>query len=589
MVRLRRWFRDRGLATKQFVFLFVVFSVLFYSLALGNLRDAENAVREQVIGDAQIVLDRTNRLLDSYIETIMSILLLVQSSQEALRAGSEYETRKLLADYSKTSAIVRTLYFIREDGTLMSSKQGLTDVFGNPELARLHGELRGQSYALQWSEPYYSPTSGNTVAFVLPVRDASQRIVGMAALEIDLDLLKTRLSEMIGNTDQTFAVLTSSRHIVSIDLMSPLVPYVIESYQKKLAPDFAARLAALSTGVAMLEGADRPVVAVKSASNKLSWSIISLIDEAYFYRNILKLNDNFRQAALLWAVILFVCVWIITRLITQPIRKLALKMDRVRDFEVVQPLYLEGKDEIGLLAQSYNRLLARVQLLIKEIREAEAGKKHYEYQMLQSQIGPHFLYNTLTCISSLARQQKIEQVRETIRSLGGLLHYSFQQAGGFVTLRQEVEALQWYAQIQKVRYGDQFDIVFDVDPRFDACRFLKLTLQPLVENAIYHGIAPKSDPGLIRVIARQRGARLLLFVSDNGVGMTEETKRGLLGRKGPGNPKAFNSIGLVNVQQRIRLHFGEAYGLHIASVSGKGTIIRLTLPLQEAQAGEEEI
>ncbi|MEK3916747.1 sensor histidine kinase [Paenibacillus sp. FSL H7-0331] len=580
MNRLQQMYRDTGLATKQFIFLFIVFAGLFSALAWGNLRDAEKVVREQVIGDSQIILDRTNRLLDAYIETIMGILLLVRSSQDLLLSGNDYEIRRTLYEYSQTSTIVKTLYFIREDnGTMLSSKQGLTEAMGNPRLLEIHRSMLQDTFSLNWSEPYYSPVSGNTVAFVLPIRGANMKKVGTAAVEIDLNLLKTRLTEMIGNIDQTFAVMTMGNNFVSIDMMSPLVPYVTESYQRQLDPAFAGRLTELSTGASVVEGADRPLIAVKSASNRLNWSIVSLIDEHYFYRNIHQLNDNYRHAALLWIFILFISVWIITRFITGPIRKLAFKMDRVQDFDVIQPIYREGKDEIGRLASSYNRLLSRVHVLIKEIKAAESSKKDYELKMLQNQIGPHFLYNTLTCISSLAKQQKIAEVRETIRSLGGLLHYSFNKTSEFVTLQQELDALKMYVQIQKIRYGEQFDCVFDVDSALLGCRMLKLTLQPLVENAIYHGIAPKSEAGTIHVIARERGGAMNLYIIDDGVGIAPDYRRLLLERRvDEHDAQSFNSIGLTNVQERIKLHFGESYGLRISSRSMSGTVVRIRLP-----------
>jgi two-component system sensor histidine kinase YesM len=580
MNRLQRLYRDTGLATKQFIFLFIVFAGLFSALVWGNLRDAENIVREQVIGDSQIILDRTNRLLDSYIDTIMGVLMLVRSSQDILLSGNDFEIRKVLYEYSQTSTIVKTLYFIKEaDGMMLSSKQGLTEALGNPSLLNMHKDMKQDTFSLQWSEPYFSPVSGNTVAFVLPVRNSNMQKVGTAAVEIDLGLLKMRLTEMIGDTDQTFAVLTRGNSFVSIDMMSPLIPYVVESYRKKLDPAFAGRLTSLSTGVSVVEGVEQSLVAIKSASNRLNWSIVSLIDEHYFYRNITHLNTNYRNAAFLWIFILFISVWIITRIITGPIRKLAFKMDRVQDFDVIQPIYREGNDEIGRLAQSYNRLLSRVHLLIKEIKVVEASKKDYELKMLQNQIGPHFLYNTLTCISSLAKQQKTEEVRETIRSLGGLLHYSFNKSSEFVTLGQELDAMYMYVQIQKIRYGEQFDVVFDIDPGLLDCLMLKLTLQPLVENAIYHGIAPKNESGTIHVIARERGGLLNIYIIDDGVGIAPDHRRLLLNsRVDAHDPQAFNSIGLTNVQERIKLHYGEAYGLRIASRASVGTVVRIRLP-----------
>jgi two-component system sensor histidine kinase YesM len=580
MMKLLRIYKSK-LAVKQFLFLFAVLAVLFLSLALKNLNDAEGLIRSQVITDSQVVVNRTNQLLDAYIENIQNLLQLIVNSQDTFLSGDEAQIQKTFRAYTENvGSIAKTLYFIREDGKVYSSRQAYFDVFGNPELLSRYKIARENYGAINWTEPYPSLVSGNTVAFVRPGGGRQKNAVGTAVVEIDLEMLTLRLGTLLISDYQSFAVMTSKDHFVSLDLNSPLLPYEYVEYKKKLKDTFARQLFELSEGANEIQGKQNKLVAIRSQANRLNWRVISMIDEAYFYKNIHLLNANHRNAAIVWIVILLVSVWILSRFTTKPIRILVAKMNRIREFETNQLIAVDREDEIGDLAKSYNSLLSRVQYLIRDIKEIEQSKKEYELKMLQSQIGPHFLYNTLACINSLAKQGKTEEVRETIRSLGGLLRFSFDKTSEYVTLEEELKGLQMYVQIQKVRYGDQFTVQYEIPEELLSCRMLKLTLQPIVENAIYHGLAPKEQEGTIHVTARAvSGGRIKLYIVDNGIGIAPDYRKTLLLHRGnTRSEKAFNSVGLINVHERIRIHFGEMYGLKIASRKDVGTVVRIELP-----------
>ncbi|UUZ94825.1 sensor histidine kinase [Paenibacillus sp. P25] len=244
------------------------------------------------------------------------------------------------------------------------------------------------------------------------------------------------------------------------------------------------------------------------------------------------------------------------------------------------------EDEIGRLARSYNAMMERIQLLVQEIKEAESRKQQFELKMLQSQIAPHFLYNTLACIGSLAKQHKTDAVRDTIKSLVGLLSFSFDKKSEYVTLAEELEGLAMYVHIQQMRYGDKFKLQMEAAPETLGCKMLKLTLQPLVENAIFHGLAPLKRPGLIRVRTRLVRMKVVITVRDNGTGMNSEQLENVFSerRKAPSRHR-FTGLGVMNVQERIRLHYGQEYGLKIASRPETGTLIRIESPALAFEEG----
>lgn len=586
IARWLRWCRSRSMAVKHSLFLFAGTLVLFGLLAWSNLHDAEQLFRKQVLSDAQVIIDRTNLYLNAYLDNVQNILLLLSTRDDLLEEGKEDEAVTVLRQYAENnSTLYKTLYFIRSDGKVLSNTQVYYDIIGNPYLQKLYDQARN-NYGVMISEPYQSPLSGKTVAFVLPIRSkADSDLKGMAVVEIDLVRLTTMLSQLMNSQNQTFTIITNKNHVVNTyDTSWPMFYYDLLPYNTKVFPPelhaaFVEQVGDLPVGITEIDGAKSKLVAVKSGMNKLGWYFVAFIEDRYFYQNIISLYNNYKTAAAVWILILLVSSYTMSRYVTYPVRMLVAKMDRVRDMEVLPSISVQREDEIGRLAKSYNAMMERIHLLLTETKEMEQRKKQYELKMLQSQIAPHFLYNTLACISSLAKQKKTEAVRDTIRSLVGLLSFSFDKSSEFVSLEEELEGLRMYAHIQTVRYGDKFTLHMEIAPETLPCKILKLTLQPLVENAIFHGLAPQKVQGTIHLRTALRRGRLIVYLRDNGVGMDSQQLESVFSerRKAPSKHR-FTGIGIMNVQERIRLHFGGEFGLRIASLPGAGTLIRIELP-----------
>jgi two-component system, sensor histidine kinase YesM len=586
MRKVLDWFGGRSMVAKHFLFLSMGTLLLFGGLAWMNLRDAEALFRKQVLTDSQVIIDRTNLYMNAYLDNVQNLLLLISTRDDLLKEGEESEASKVLREYAaKNSTLYKTLYLVRADGQVMVSSQTTFDIIGNPHIQQLLEKAK-TTYGMFITEPYQSPMSGKTVAFILPITSAdTEEFLGMAVVEIDLVQLTNMLAQFMNTKNQTFAILTNKRNVVhSFDSALPLhfyrlLPYNTSVFPPELNTGFVNEAADLPIGVSELKGPQGQLVAVKSGMNKLGWYFIAFYEDGYFYQNIRSLYQNFNTAAVFWILIVLVSTYMMSRYVTHPVRTLVAKMDRVRDMEVLPSIAVIGNDEIGRLTRSYNAMMERIHHLLQETKEAERRKKQFELKMLQSQIAPHFLYNTLACISSLAKQHKIDAVRETIKSLVGLLSFSFDKSTEFVTLEEELEGLRMYAYIQQVRYGDKFDMTIEADREARSCTILKLTLQPLVENAIFHGLAPRKQGGAIKVRAKLVRGRLILTVRDNGLGMDSGQLQDVFAerRKAPSKER-FTGIGIMNVHERIRLHFGQEYGLSIFSLPEIGTLIRIELP-----------
>ncbi|MGG1550229.1 cache domain-containing sensor histidine kinase [Paenibacillus ferrarius] len=583
------WFGSWSMLAKHFLFLSLATVVLLGGLAWLNLREAEHVFRKQVVMDAQIIIDRTNLYMNAYLDNVQNILMLISTRDDLLDDGKEKEASDVLRNYaSKNSTLYKNLYLVREDGHVITNSQTTFDIVGNPYIQSLLAKAK-QTYGMFITEPYQSPMSGKTVAFVLPIESSQTKSYkGIAVVEIDLVQLTNMLAQFMNTKNQTFAIITNKKNIVhAFDASLPLssyrlLPYNTSVFPPELRPDFVEQISDLPVGASELEGPQGGLVAVKAGMNKLGWYFVAFYENSYFYQSIQSLYKNFSTAAIFWIIIILASTYMISRYITLPVRTLVAKMDRVRDVDVQHTIHVTGSDEIGRLARSYNAMMERIHNLLQETREAEHRKKQFELKMLQSQIAPHFLYNTLACISSLAKQHKIQEVRETIKALVGLLSFSFDKSSEFVTLDEELEGLRMYAYIQQIRYGDKFTMTIEAAPETAKLRILKLTLQPLVENAIFHGLVPLKRPGTIRVRTKCVKNKLIVTIRDDGMGMNADQLNSLFAERGKAPSKhRFTGIGVMNVHERIGLNFGSAYGLSIFSRPGVGTLIRIELPAVE--------
>lgn len=248
---------------------------------------------------------------------------------------------------------------------------------------------------------------------------------------------------------------------------------------------------------------------------------------------------------------------------------------------------IESEDELGEIGRGINKMSVRIENLLDKSVEDEREKKNLEIKMLQAQINPHFLYNTLDSIRWIAVIQKNASIVKMVTALSGLLKNMAKGFNEKVTLRAELDFLGDYITIEKMRYMEMFDVEIDVaeEALYDA-QIIKLTLQPLVENAIFSGIEPGGKNGSIRIRIWQQEEKLCISVKDDGVGMTEEKIKDIMNNPQKRKGDTMSGIGLPNVDQRIKLVYGDEYGLRIKSRVGEYTEILVTLPMEYEKENE---
>lgn len=272
----------------------------------------------------------------------------------------------------------------------------------------------------------------------------------------------------------------------------------------------------------------------------------------------------------------------ISAYISHPIKRLEHAVQELEAGKEELELPEEGCYEVRRLSRAIYTMVSTMRHLMDDIVEQEHQKRRNELEVLQSQINPHFLYNTLDSVVWMTEAGRYQEAIAMVTSLARLFRISLSKGKSIIPLEDELEHARHYMTIQEIRYKNKFTTTITAHPGTEGLYSLKLIVQPILENAIYHGMSAVED-GEIRVDAEREGKNLWIRISDNGMGMPPEVVESLLDFKRP--PKSFHAsgsgIGVRNVHQRIRLTFGAAYGLHIESEPDQGTTVTVHLPALE--------
>lgn len=305
-----------------------------------------------------------------------------------------------------------------------------------------------------------------------------------------------------------------------------------------------------------------------------------------YVNEIVENRQNFNQ--LIIVILLFGIVFIaiasffISYKISQPIKRLEHQMNRIErgDFNI-DSLEVKGEDEVKQLTKAFNIMILRIKNLMKQIvREQETIRKS-ELKALQAQINPHFLYNTLDSIIWMNENKNYDGVTDMVSALAKLFRISLSHGREIITIKDEVEHAKSYLVIQKIRYKNKFNYMIDVPEELENYMTVKLILQPIIENAIYHGINKIEDKGLITISVKREMNKILFMITDNGYGIDESLMESILTREVSGENSS--GVGLKNVDERIRLSYGDEYGISIKSEEDVGTSVTISIPVVEQE------
>lgn len=322
-----------------------------------------------------------------------------------------------------------------------------------------------------------------------------------------------------------------------------------------------------------------------SKSKRTGWTVVG----AAYTSELLKNNEQAQMWYLLVASILLLAVigisGIISREITKPIRSLRDSMRKVQNGQFDTHVEVITENEIGSLGRSFNLMTSEIRALMEQNVYEQKQKRKSELKALQAQINPHFLYNTLDSIIWMSEAGENDEVVEMTSALARLLRQSISNDQEEVELEKEIEYVKNYLTIQKMRYKDKLEFFIYVDPRVAHVPVIKLVLQPLVENAIYHGIKYKETKGNLKIYAKPVDGRVEIVVADDGIGMDEDVMEHIFDEHRKEQKR--NGVGVPNVQKRLQLQYGSEYGIRYESVKGAGTKVVITIPTDGGRTDEK--
>ena len=400
--------------------------------------------------------------------------------------------------------------------------------------------------------PYYPK---KIIPVIRPIQSrTSTREVGWVYLEVSQDLAGRRLEKFSLKEDEALYLVIGGEccyRFADGAFVGEALPEAVVSYT---LPGRDWQIALLPSRLEMRK------------RSRLYLAIISVVFVAIFAAGLLMAHKLRRE-------------------ITHPVSLLLDKLNRVGQGDFSADTAIEWDNELGEIGRGINRLSENISALMEKRLQDEKARQELEYRVLQSQINPHFMYNTLNTMKWMAAIQGAEGIADMCTALSRLLRNVSKETAPLITVKEEFSLLDDYFTIMKYRYGGTIRLEYEIeDPSLTQCSVNRFCLQPIVENAIFHGIEPKGGAGTIRIHLYRKEEKLFLDVEDNGVGMDPETIRKVLEGSEEMPTDFFRQLGISNVDKRIRQTFGPEYGIRIESEPGCYTRMRLSFPVTPLDA-----
>lgn len=556
-------------------------------------RDFSEVTKRNTARYATQIADQINKHLDTTFADMERITLMPLHDQVVIDILKRYEDGRTLPglrELERMSSYINGILFNRFEikSLQIISAGGIVFTSMEPTVSRLPQDFRSEEWyvrtmaedGLHVIVPQHSPDYGiahsreKVTSYARLLREPyTNKPLGIIKIDLSLSLFDQILSNF--NMDQY------GKYIVTNEDSELLFENHTSPGYGSISPERFRDLTA--NGRLTVDGERYFTFTVESAKTGLSVS--SLIPESEILKESTELRNFTWGIGLLCLAAACGLALFFSHRLSKPLRELKQKMFRVQLGQFDQSLPAGTKDEIGQLGYSFNRMVEEIQRLVNEVYVIRLREKEAELAALISRMNPHFIYNTLESINMMAVRGGNRDVSDMVTALGTLLRHSIDNYDRKIPLEWELESIRSYVQIQQLRYGSRLRIVFDIAEELGNARIPKLVLQPLVENAIYHGIG--DGEGTIWVTAAAVDDQLLLIVRDDGAGMSEERLREL--RRLLIAPPSIviepgKGIALANIAQRIKLLYGDRAELEIDGSLREGTSVTLALPLN----GQEE-
>lgn len=303
-----------------------------------------------------------------------------------------------------------------------------------------------------------------------------------------------------------------------------------------------------------------------------SWYLIEEISMEEIWKPLERIKTFIFFITIMCIILLILLSKYFANKISKPIVEIRNSMEQVTQGNLNTRANINSDDEFGYIANSFNEMVIQIEHLLNKVKTEERNKRIAELDFLRAQINPHFIYNTLSSIRFYIDMDKNKEAEEMLYYFSKILRNSLSRTDEFITLDEELKTIKDYVKLQKLRYTDGFDVIYDISEEILDAMVPTFILQPIVENSIFYSIG-KKDTGLIKIIGRKEKDKIKIIIADNGIGMNEEEINRAFNKE-----VQVNKVGLINVHERIQLNYGSEYGLNIISENDKGTQVIFILP-----------
>lgn len=586
MKRLKEWRKMLSVRTGTLLLLLAVNAAIILLLSLGTLSFYKSSFIDEIAGARSDVLRQIGERARQFKTNIYTLSNLYYSDQRfhkvaeelerdgdlgAFRAYMDAQTEQFKVSFNQVNLNFYTVYLSQNGLGYCSIPAPKNYDYMNPKIKIWYNNLYEAHGEIVDVASYRDRQLGiNAFSAARTVLDSEGKIIGYLMINADERQLYKMYADVISEGSNIYVVDSSGRIVSSnrdniigfsyfnmenLDRMFGSENHIITKISGRDA--LFTRYADLESGFLVFE--EIPLQLVLSPVSKVSRVVLLL--------------------ALLALAAGVAMAWTFSGRVAAPLRQLCADVREVERGDLNQPFAMKSFTELNDLSAGMARMLARIRELIASVRAKEEEKLRIELNWLQAQINPHFIYNTLFSIKCAVDMGRNEMAAQMLTSFIQILRSIISTSEELVTVKAQMESLEQYVELLRLRYDNGFDAILEYDEQAAPCLLPKLLIQPLVENAILHGVDVSGGGGLITVIVRRTGDELKILVEDNGSGMSEERVREVM------RPvKDRSHIGIRNVHDRIRLHFGAPWGLQVESKPGEGTQITIRVPAFEEGA-----
>lgn len=538
--------------------------------------------RQETIESSRKLMEQTGETMEDYLVNMRQISDAVYYN--VVKENDFHDAREEIQKgmnllYEANRDKLRTIAIYNSDGSLMAAEPVATQK-EDPDVTRQewYQSAMEEMENIHFSTPhiqnlfedstfrYYWVISSSRVVELTENRDSQ---MGVLLVDMDFSSISRMMNQIneVGN-GQYYYLCNSDGDII-------YHPRQIQ-ISDGISRENSIKAASYKDGVydETFEGTQRKVIV--NTISYTGWKLVGVIPYSIFTHEMLNIRYFIAMVTLLMAMMLTIINRVVAERISRPIRKLN---HSVMEYEAGKKpeIYIGGSWEIRHLGYSIQSSYEKSEKLMQEIVWEQNERRKSELDALQSQINPHFLYNALDSITWMIEGERNDEAAFMISQLAKLFRISLSKGHTIISVKDELQHAQSYMNIQRVRYKDAFSVTFDVEPELEKYCAVKLTLQPILENAINYGVDPMDDCGEIRICVRKEGELLVLSVEDNGIGMSEEEVELLLTDNNR-VPKHGSGVGLINIHNRLQILFGKEYGLVIESEPDEGTRVSIQIP-----------